>query len=322
MTSAPSYPLASGLSHIATCSRPRSKSLTLPRTVLGALLGTMLAATLTAPAHADTSDTATMAIDTEVKLLSDLRNRGISDSGRKPSLQLNVQLAHESGIIALAQLSTVSDKAFTDADGYNLLLATGYRWGDPDAWHFGVGLAKEFFPGAKFDAPHGIDLDAGVPVDFRRTRYDTAYAVLEVGWGKLEGRILNVISRTYRGADTGGVCGQILAAAVDPTPAIECYLRGDNNSRGSMLYDIGYKYDLTPTTTLNLHAGTQRIRHFKEANFSDYSIGVTHQRWGLNFTAEWVTTRTHRPELFLIPDGAGWKRQDDDRLVVSVGYKF
>ncbi|MBK3018879.1 hypothetical protein FKK32_30690, partial [Klebsiella pneumoniae] len=152
--------------------------------------------------------------------------------------------------------------------------------------------------------------------------YDTAYAVLELGWGKLEGRILHVISRTYRGADTGGVCGQILAAAVDPTPAIECYLRGDKNSRGSMLYDIGYKVDLTPTTTLNLHAGTQRIRHVKEAAFSDYSVGVTHQRWGMSFTAEWVTTRTHRPELFLIPDGNGWKRQDDDRLVVSVGYKF
>lgn len=282
----------------------------------------LLLAAVGAPARADTAGTATMAVDWEVKLLSDLRNRGISDSGRKPSAQLSMQLAHESGLIALAQLSTVSDKAFTNADGYNLLLGTGYRWGDPDGWHFGVGLAKEFFPGARFDAPHAIDLEVGEPVDFRRTRYDTAYAVLELGWGKLEGRILNVISRTYRGADTGGVCGQILAAAVDPTPAIECYLRGDKNSRGSMLYDIGYKLDLTPTTTLNLHAGTQRIRHFKEADFSDYSIGVTHQRWGMSFTAEWVTTRTHRPELFLIPDGNGWKRQDDDRLVVSVGYKF
>ncbi|SEL86553.1 conserved hypothetical protein [Roseateles sp. YR242] len=283
---------------------------------------TTLAALAAPSAWADTSGTATMAVDTEVKLLSDLRNRGISDSGRKPSVQLNLQLAHESGVIALAQLSTVSDKAFTDSDGVNLLLATGYRWGDPDSWHFGVGVAKEFFPGARFDAPHSLDLEAGEPLDFRRTRYDTAYAVLELGWGKLEGRILNVISRTYRGADTGGVCGQILVAAVDPTPAIECYLRGDKNSRGSMLYDINYKYDLTPTTTLNLHAGTQKIRHFKEADFSDYSIGVSHQRWGFTFSADWVTTRTHRQELFMIPDGDGWKRQDDDRLVVAVGRKF
>ena len=273
-------------------------------------------------ARADDAGVATMAIDTEVKLLSDLRNRGVSDSGRKPSLQLGVQLAHESGVIGLAQLSTVSKKAFTDGDGVNLLLGTGYRFGDPDAWHFGVGLAKEFFPGAKFDAPHGIDLEAGVPVDFRRTRYDTAYAVLEIGWGRLEGRVLHVLSRTYRGADTGGVCGQILAAAVDPTPALECYARGDQNSRGSMLYDLSYRHPLTPTTTLNLHAGTQKIRHFKEADFSDYSIGVTHQRWGLNWTAEWVATRTHRPELFMIPDGDGWKRQDNNTLVVSVSRKF
>nr|WP_297525727.1 TorF family putative porin [uncultured Roseateles sp.] len=273
-------------------------------------------------ARADETGTATMAVDTEVKLLSDLRNRGVSDSGRKPSLQLGVQIAHESGFIGLAQLSTVSRKAFTDGDGLNLLLGTGYRFGDPDGWHFGLGLAKEFFPGAKFDAPHGIDMEAGVPVDFRRTRYDTAYAVLEIGWGKLEGRILNVLSRTYRGADTGGVCGQILVAGVDPTPALECYGRGDNNSRGSMLYELAYRHPLTPTTTLNLHAGTQKIRHFKEADFSDYSIGVTHQRWGLSFTAEWVATRTHRPELFMIPDGDGWKRQDNNTLVVSVSRKF
>ncbi len=297
---------------------PSLTALSAPRLLL-------LAAVLTLTSvRADAADDgiATTAIDTELKLVSDLRNRGISDSGRKPAVQLLVQAAHESGLIGLLQLSTVSDKAFTDSDGVNLLLGAGYRFGNPDGWHFGLGLAHEWFPGAKFEAPHAIDLEAGAPVDFRRTRYDTSYAVIEIGWGQLEGRILHVLSKTYRGADTGGVCGQMLAASVDPTQALACYARGDQNSRGSWLYDLGYKLSLTPTTTLQLHAGTQKIRHFKEADFSDYSVGVTHQRWGFGWTAEWVTTRTRTPELFMIPDGNRLKRQDDDRLVLSVSRKF
>lgn len=266
--------------------------------------------------------TATYALDTEIKLTTDQRNRGISDSLNKPGAQLSLQFAHESGVIGLVQLSSVSKKSYTGADGVNLLLGAGYRFGDPDAWHFGVGLATEFFPGAKFSAPHGIDLEAGVPTDFRTTRYDTSYAVLEIGWGALEGRALNVISRTYRGADTGGVCGQILAVSEDPTKAIECYARGDHDSRGSWLFDLGYKLPLGAATTLNLHAGLQKIRHFKEADFSDYAIGVTHTRWGFQWTAEWLTTRTKAREIFLVQDGDRLRAQDNNRLVLSVARKF
>lgn len=290
---------------------------------LGAALTANVAAEGTSTlAKPDEVQTATFAVDTEVKLVTDQRNRGISDSLNGPGAQLSVQMAHESGIIGLVQLSTVSKKSYTNADGYNLLLGTGYRFGDPDGWHFGVGLATEFFPGAKFSAPHGLDLEAGVPTDFKTTRYDTSYAVLEIGWGALEGRILNVLSRTYRGADTGGVCGQILAVSVDPTKAIECYARGDRNSRGSWLFDLGYKIPLGAATTLNLHAGAQKIRHFKEADFSDYAIGITHARWGFKWSAEWLTTRTKARELFLVLDGDRLRAQDNNRLVLSVARKF
>lgn len=272
--------------------------------------------------RAEDAAMASFAVDTEVKLVSDQRNRGISDSLNRPGAQLSIQMAHESGVIGLVQLSTVSKKAYTDADGVNLLLGVGYRFGDPDAWHFGVGLATEFFPGAKFYAPHAIDLEAGAPVDFRKTRYDTSYAVIEIGWGALEGRILNVLSRSYRGADTGGVCGQILSVSEDPTKALECYARGEANSRGSWLFDLGYKLPLGAQTTLNLHAGAQRIRHFSEANFSDYSVGVTHTRWGFQWSAEWLATRTRARELFMVIDGDRIRRQDNSKLVISVARKF
>lgn len=212
---------------------------------------------------------ATYSVDASATLLSDVRTRGISDSLNKPGLRLSVLAAHESGLVGLAELATVSRKQFLDGNGLGLTLAGGYRFGDPDAWHFGLGLATEIFPGAKFEAPHGFDLGTFTPTDFRTTKYDSRFAVIEVGWGALEGRILNVISKTYRGADTGGVCGTMLALMADPTPGLECYGRGDQGSRGTWLLDLDYKHPLNPATTLNLHVGYQKVANFSEANFSD-----------------------------------------------------
>jgi hypothetical protein len=265
---------------------------------------------------------ASFAVETEVKLVSDQRTRGVSDSLRGPGLQLSAQLAHESGVIAMAQLSTVSKKYYTNSDGYNLLLATGYRFGDPDGWHFGAGLAAEFFPGAKFDAPFAFDMETGTPADFRTTKYDTRYLVLEAGWGALEGRIVNVLSKSYRGANTGGVCGQMLQFMADPTKALECYARGDQNARGSLLVDLGYKYSITPRTQLLLHAGYQRVKHFSEANFADYSVGITHKAWGVQWTAEWMKAATRVRELYQAMDGSKVKAADKPALVLSAAYKF
>lgn len=265
---------------------------------------------------------ASFAVETEVKLVSDQRTRGVSDSLRGPGLQLSAQLAHESGVIAMAQLSTVSKKYYTNSDGYNLLLATGYRFGDPDGWHFGAGLAAEFFPGAKFDAPFVFDMETGTPADFRTTKYDTRYLVLEAGWGALEGRIVNVLSKSYRGANTGGVCGQMLQFMADPTKALECYARGDQNARGSLLVDLGYKYSITPRTQLLLHAGYQRVKHFSEANFADYSVGITHKAWGVQWTAEWMKAATRVRELYQAMDGSKVKAADKPALVLSAAYKF
>jgi len=273
-------------------------------------------------AQALAAETASYAVDTEVKVTSDQRTRGISDSLNRPGLKLSVQAAHESGLIGLVEFSSVSKKQFLEGDGVGVTLAGGYRFGDPEGWHFGAGLATELFPGAKFDAPHGFDLATGTPTDVQTTRYNSTFAVAEIGYGALEGRILNVISKTYRGADTGGVCGTMLALMPDPTQALECYARGDHGSRGSWLFDLDYKVNLTPATTLNLHGGYQKIAHFKEANFSDYRIGVTHRRWGFDWNADWVTTNTRVRELYLALDGDTLRATDGNKFVVSVSRRF
>jgi len=273
-------------------------------------------------AQALAAETASYAVDTEVKVTSDQRTRGISDSLNRPGLKLSVQAAHESGLIGLVEFSSVSKKQFLEGDGVGVTLAGGYRFGDPEGWHFGAGLATELFPGAKFEAPHGFDLATGTPTDVQTTRYNSTFAVAEIGYGALEGRILNVISKTYRGADTGGVCGTMLALMPDPTQALECYARGDHGSRGSWLFDLDYKVNLTPATTLNLHGGYQKIAHFKEANFSDYRIGVTHKRWGFDWNADWVTTNTRVRELYLALDGDTLRATDGNKFVVSVSRRF
>jgi len=288
--------------------------------LLSLVCASALLSSIAAPARAD--DTASYSIETEVKVLSDQRTRSISDSLNRPAMQLGVQFAHESGLIALAQLSTISSKSYTGSAGYDVLLATGWRFGDPDGWHYGLGLATEFFPGAKFDAPYAFDLNTGEPTNVRRTRYDTSYAVIELGWGALDARILNVLSKNYRGASTGGVCGQMLALSADPARALDCYARGDHNSRGSWLVDLDYKIPLSDKTTLKLHAGTQRIKNFKEANYSDYSIGVLHKQWGFEWSADYVMPKTKTRELFQVVDGNKIRSVDGNRLVLAVSRKF
>jgi hypothetical protein len=279
-----------------------------------------LLAGIAAPALA--AETASFAIDTEIKVTSDQRTRGISDSLNKPGVKLSVQAAHETGLIALAEFASVSKKQFLDGDGLGVLLAGGYRFGDPEGWHFGAGIATELFPGAKFEAPHGFDFNTFTPTDFKTTKYDSTFAVAEISYGALEGRILNVISKTYRGADTGGVCGTMLLLMADPTQGLECYARGDHGSRGSWLFDLDYKFNLTPTTTLNLHGGYQKIANFREANFSDFRVGVTHKRWGFDWSADWVTTNTRVKELYIAQDGDKQRATDGNKFFVSVSRHF
>lgn len=288
--------------------------------VPSAALAVALCASVALPASAQ--ETASYAVTTDVKLTTDQRSRGVSDSLRGPGAKLSVQLAHESGWVGLAEFATVSPKQFPEGAGVGVTLGGGYRFGDPDGWHYGLGLAAEMFPGAKFQAPYGFNMETGEPTDLRSTRYNSAFAVAEIGYGNLEARVMNVISKTYRGISTGGVCGTMLSLMADPTPALECYARGDHNSRGSWLFDLGYKHPLNPTTTLNLHAGYQRIAHFKEANFSDYAIGITHKRWGFNWTAEWMTTRTRVRELYIAMDGTRPRAMDNSRVVLSVSRSF
>jgi hypothetical protein len=281
--------------------------------------------TVTQSALAADHEVATYQLDTAVTLLSDQRTRGISDSLMQPALKLSANFAHESGMVAIAEIVTVSQKQFLNGKGLDVTLGGGYRFGNPEGWHFGTGLATEIFPDAKFDAPHNVDWMTGTPLDVRSTGYNTGFAVLEIGYGAIEGRILDVLSKTYRGADTGGVCGALLQFAADPmnpTKAMDCYARGDHNSQGSLLYDLDYKIAVAPATTLTLHVGYQNVANFAEANFTDYRIGLMRKQWGFEWSADYYTTRTKARELYLTQDGTDVRAVNNSKVVLSVSHKF
>ena len=265
---------------------------------------------------------ASYALDTQVCISSEQRTRGTSDSLNGPSAKLAIQWAHESGASALVEFNSVSKKQFQGGNGTALVLALGYRGGNPEGWHYGAGVVTEFFPGAGVETPHRIDPTTLEPSDLRRTRFNSAFAALELGWNNLEVRLMNVISKTYRGIDTGTVCGTLLSLRTDPSAGLSCYGRGDRNSRGSLLLDVSYKYAINPTTTLIAHVGRQHVRNFEEANLTDLGLSLKHQRWGYEWAVDWVSPRAKARELYLVQDGTRTRATDSNRVVVSVARKF
>lgn len=269
-----------------------------------------------------TQEIASTAVEVRVSVTSDVRNRGVSDSLRGPGAKVSVQAAHESGVTGLLEVSTVSKKLFVGGRGVSVVGGVGYRIGDPEGWHGGIGVAGEWFPGASFEAPHGLDPTTFDPIDVRRTRYDSQFLLVEVGYNTFEGRLVNIVSRTYRGADTGGVCGQLLQVSADPSAGLACFARGDHNSRGTWLADINYQLQLTPRSSLNLHAGRQQVKNFREADTNDFAVGVSHRRWGYTFTAEWLKVNTRARELYAVQDGDRWRTTDNSQLVATLSRKF
>ncbi|KAE8753836.1 hypothetical protein FSO04_42980 [Paraburkholderia madseniana] len=282
----------------------------------------LVALVLCRPVYADDQDVATYSITPRASLMSDIRTRGVSDSLNGPGVKLGIEAAHESGLVAIAEINNVSRTEFTNGNGTAITLAGGWRFGNPDKLHFGIGLATELFPGANFDAPQAFDFTTFTPTNVTGTNYNTDYAVLELGYDRLEGRVISVISKTYRGANTGGVCGAMLQFSSDPTKALECYARGDHGSRGSLLLDLDYKYSIRSDTTLELHTGYQKVANFPEADSFDYRIGLNHVRWGFEWSLAWVGVHVRAHELYVAQDGGSVKATDKPTFVVSVSHRF
>ncbi|WP_338849111.1 TorF family putative porin [Massilia sp. W12] len=292
-----------------------------------AACGLMMAAATPAVA-ADEPKIQSYVLDIEAKILSERRNRGTSDTFNRPGAELNFTLAHESGWVGLLTLGSVKKEIFPDSNGWQILAATGYRWGKPDAWRFGVGLAQEWFPSAKLNGlPSGIDWSIPAPTGLANTKFDTTYGVFEFGYGALEGRYLYVLSKDLRGNNTATICGSLYLPAVlaggDPSQAMDCYGSGMKHSGGTHLLDLDYKHRLDGQSKLLLHLGYQKLRNFSGGDIWDWKIGVTHQRFGLEFGAEVVGARLRNAAYGVAFDANRQShRIDKTALVLSLAKKF
>lgn len=267
-------------------------------------------------------------LDIEAKVLTDRKNRGISDTYNRPGAELSMKAVHDSGMLGYLQLGTVRKEIFPDTNGLQVTGALGYRWGRPDGWHFGVGAAHEWFPSAKVNnAPTGFDWSTGTPTGVTNTKFDTTYGIFEFAYGVIEARYLYVLSEDLRGNNTATICGSTYMPAVlaggDPSKAIACYDVGFKHSRGSHLLDINVEHKLTGQTKLIGHIGFQKVRNFSDADLFDYKFGVVHTRWGLDFGAEVAGAKVRNRELAVVLDSEGKsKKVDRTVLILSLAKRF
>jgi len=294
--------------------------------LLGAAACTAAAAQPAPAAPPDEPEIASYTIDTTVKFWSDRKSRGVSDTFGRPGADLTVEAAHESGLVAQVQLGSVSRVNYPEGNRLNALLALGWRGGDPDALHYGVGAAREWFPRARVvGAPTGFD-EAFEPTGVADTRFHTSYLVGELGWGIVTARYLYVVSRDFRGANTSTVCAAYLPAVLaggDPGAALDCYGPGMKHSRGTQLLDLDLAYPLRGDTRLIAHLGWQKVRNFRGMDTMDWRLGLEHTRWGLVFEAEVAGAHARNRALFIATDEGGrTRRLDASKLILSVAKRF
>ena len=269
---------------------------------------------------------ASYSIDTTLKLSSDRKSRGVSDSFGRPGLELTVEAAHESGLVAQFQLGTVSAVSFPESNRLNPLLGVGWRGGNPDGLHYGVGAAREWFTRAKvLGAPTGFDASFN-PTGLMDSRFHTSYLLGELGWGMFTARYLQVVSRDFRGLNTSTVCAGYIPGVLaggDPSNAINCYGAGLQHSKGTQLLDLELDYPLNGSTKLLAHLGWQRVRNFRAMDTMDYRLGLEHTRWGVVWGAELAGARPRERELFLATDSHGkTRRLYANKLILSVAKRF
>lgn len=307
---------------------PSLASTTRAALALGALCASLSGAAFAQSAAAPAPDEPKIqsyAIDTEVKLSSDRKTRGVSDTFNRPGAELTVDAVHESGLLAHFQLASVSKVTFPNSNRLNTTLALGWRGGSPEGLHYGGAVAQEWFTRARADAPTGFDEQMN-PLGMTRTQFNTSYLVGELGYGIFTARYVYVTSKDFRGLNTSTVCAGYLPAVMaggDPNAAMGCYGAGFKNSRGSQLLDLDMAYPLDGSTQLIGHLGWQYVRHFSAMNTVDFRLGIEHTRWGFVFGAEVAGAKVRNRELFVATDEGGTSRRlDRTALILSLAKRF
>ena len=193
----------------------------------------------TRQAGAAAASEAPVAVSANAALTSDYRYRGISQTRLQDALQGGADLVHNaSGLYAGAWASTIKWTRDAGGDGnIELDLYAGKRGELADGFAYDVGVLTYVYPSNKLDRVPG----------FVSANTTEAYGQLAYGPALIK----------YSHALTN--------------------LFGFVDSKHSGYLDLAANLDAGSGTTVNLHAGRQRVAHNSAASYTDWKLGVTRE---------------------------------------------
>lgn len=174
-------------------------------------------------------------------LANDYRFRGISQTFGKATLQGGFDYAHSSGFYAGNWNSNVSGVQYPGGASLEMDFYTGYKFAPMPDVTADIGVLYYYYPGATIGT-------TGEKFDNTEIYFGASYKWFSAKY-------------SYGVSDFFGLNSTTGFAA-----------RGD--SKGSGYLDVNANFEIAEKTTLTLHAGHQKVKHYGEFDYTDYKIGV------------------------------------------------
>jgi uncharacterized protein (TIGR02001 family) len=263
--------------------------------------GLALAALLCTPAHAaDPAPAPAPAWTTtgNAALVSDYLFRGISQTQHRPTWQVTLEVAHQSGAYFGTFGSGVSHAAYANGSGSEIDLYGGWRQSLSETSGIDLGLVTYWYPGAQY-----------VGGDGARIRFHTQELKAAYNWSAFNVTGWVSPTRTWFGFAYDPMTGQ------------------RRNTAGSNYVELNWNPALADGLTLNLHAGTQHFKGISAYNFVDAKLGVTWaiERWALAAAVSHNTGDVYKNGtpiwVFFDADGTG-RNVAGTRALLSASYSF
>lgn len=249
----------------------------------------LLAAVLLSPAPAAAQQAGASPITANVSLVSDYRFRGISQSFERPAIQGGFDWSHASGLYLGNWNSSISGNQYPN----------------------GASLEMDFYGGYKFAITPDLAADVGGILYYYPGAFYNGFAPSKPRFTNFE---------VYGGVTWTAFSAKLYVAATDFFGLDEQV--GGRSSVGSAYLDLNYSLEIAPKTTLGLHVGHQKVRHYDTLDYTDWKVGVTHDWNGIVLGAAVVGTNADKA-LYVATNAAGTTRQvGSTGLVLSVSRTF
>jgi len=223
------------------------------------------------------------AVTTNVGFFSNYVFRGMTYTQNRPALQGGFDYAHASGLYAGVWGTNVSSDAINEAS-LEVDFYGGYAT-TMDDWSFDLGLLQFYYP----EHPKLAGTDES---------YNTLEAYGAVGWRWLTLKYSHTLTDFFGfNSDSMG---------------------GGGSSRGSGYLELNAKLPLAWETTLGLHVGRQRVRHYSEFDYTDWRVSLG-KTFGEGWTASLAYTGTDADDSLWVVDG---KELGEGHWIVALQRSF